>query len=259
MSPAKQLIEQELAMLRSLRAIDHTSEGYRLSDLEGNILDANNAYSKMTGYTVEELKQMHISQLAIHESKDEVKARIEKIRVNGQDRFESCHRHKDGHLIDVEVSATYIPEIQQIFIFSHDVTEIKKQCRLFSQLISALSHAKEQVFQLDENAHFLYVNDEICKSFRYTREELLDGMTIFDISTSMTKERWMQHWQALNENESETFQYNERTKDGRELSVEIIANFSNLDGSRLALGLVRDISHHKLYSSGNSYPLIHKS
>ena len=246
MSRAKQLIDHELAMLRSLRAIDHTSEGYRLSDLEGNILDANKAYSKMTGYTVEELKQMHISQLAINDSREEVKARIETIRAKGQDRFETCHRHKDGHLIDVEVSATYIPEIQQVFIFSRDITENNKQCRLLSQLIAALSHAKEQVFQLDENGHFLYVNDEICKSLRFTREELLDGMTIFDISTSMTKERWMQLWQKSKDNESVPIEATQRTKDGQELSVEIIANFSKLNGSHSALGLVSDLHTQKI-------------
>lgn len=243
MSRAKQQIEDELAKLRSLRAIDHTSEGYRLSDLEGNILDANNAYSKMTGYSLEELKQMHISQLAINDSKEEVKTRIEKIMAKGQDHFESCHRHKDGHLIDVEVSASYIAETQQVFIFSRDITRIKQQKRLCNQLTFALNHTKEQVFQLDENANLLYVNEAVCQSLCYTREELLGGMTLFDISTSMTKERWKQHWQTLKENESETFEFTQRTKDGREHSVEIIANLSNLDGSSFALGLVREISH----------------
>jgi diguanylate cyclase (GGDEF)-like protein/PAS domain S-box-containing protein len=145
MSLAKQEIENELKMLRSKRAIDHTSEGYRLSDLEGYILDVNYAFSTMTGYTAEELKGMHISQLAINDSKEDLNTRIEKIQEKCQDHFESRLRHKDGHLIDIEVSSSYISEVQQIISFSRDITERK-------QMESALRESQELLQSFIKNA-----------------------------------------------------------------------------------------------------------
>jgi diguanylate cyclase (GGDEF)-like protein/PAS domain S-box-containing protein len=91
------------------------------------MLEANAAYAKMSGYSVDELVNMHASQLeAIEQSMEEMRAHIEKVIVRGYERFETRHRHKDGHEIDVEVSATFMPELQQFFVFIHDITKRKQ-------------------------------------------------------------------------------------------------------------------------------------
>ena len=93
----------------------------------GNMLEANAAYAKMSGYSVDELVNMHASQLeAIEQSMEEMRVHIEKVIARGHERFETRHRHKDGHEIDVEVSATFMPELQQFFVFIHDITGRKR-------------------------------------------------------------------------------------------------------------------------------------
>lgn len=116
-----------LILMQHKIIIDTAIDGFWMTDEEGNLLEANAAYAKMSGYSVEELKGMHISQLDAKEQlREEVKAHITKIIAQGYDRFETIHRHKDGHEIDIEVSVTYMPESQQFSAFCRNITERKK-------------------------------------------------------------------------------------------------------------------------------------
>ena len=79
-------------------------DGFWLLDAKGRILEANDAYARMTGYTVEELVGMHVTDIDAAESFEETLAHIAQIARDGQGRFESRHRRKDGSLFDVAVS-----------------------------------------------------------------------------------------------------------------------------------------------------------
>lgn len=117
----------ELALRQYKVVIDTVNEGFWITDAMGNMLEANAAYAKMSGYSVDELVNMHVSQLeAIEQSMEEMRVHIEKVIARGHERFETRHRHKDGHEIDVEVSATFMPELQQFFVFIHDITKRKR-------------------------------------------------------------------------------------------------------------------------------------
>lgn len=113
------------------------------------------------------------------------------------------------------------------------------------QLSFALKHVKELVFLVDEGGYFKFVNDEACRVLGYTREELLYGMSVPDISTSMTKEKLKDHWQHLKGCGTITFEDSQRNKDGRVLPVEINANYFEFDGQFFTMRLVRDISERK--------------
>ncbi len=107
--------------------IDTSIDGFWMTDLTGNLLEVNESYANMSGYSVKELVSMHIRQLeTIGQSAEEVEAHIAKIIAQGHDRFETHHRHKDGHQLDIEVSATYMAELQRLCIFCRDITDRKK-------------------------------------------------------------------------------------------------------------------------------------
>lgn len=117
----------EAVQRRHKLVIDTAIDGFWMTDVMGNLQEANQAYAKMSGYSMDELVNMHISQLeAKEQSPEEVQAHIAKIIAQGYDRFETRHRHKDGHGIDIEVSATYMAESQQLFVFCHDITQRKR-------------------------------------------------------------------------------------------------------------------------------------
>jgi PAS domain S-box-containing protein len=120
--------KQAEAVLRQHKLVLDTSiDGFWMTDVTGNLLEANGAYAKMSGYSIEELLTMHISQLdAIDRVPEEVHAHIAKIIAQGHDRFETRHRRKDRHEIEIEISVTYMAEPQRLFVFCRDITERKR-------------------------------------------------------------------------------------------------------------------------------------
>ena len=110
---------------RHTMVINNTHEGFWAVDLNGNLLEVNKAYADMSGYSAEELVKMHITQLDAMDDEQIVQARIKEILDRGFALFETKHRHKDGHLFDVEVSISYLDELKQFFAFFRDITERK--------------------------------------------------------------------------------------------------------------------------------------
>ncbi|HEY5975661.1 MAG TPA: PAS domain S-box protein [Geobacteraceae bacterium] len=106
--------------------ISTAMDGFLLVDRDGHILDANEAYCQMMGYCREELMGMTIQQLDAVETAEETRQHIARMIATGADRFESRHRRKDGSMIDVEVSVTFLPEHDCFFGFQRDITARKR-------------------------------------------------------------------------------------------------------------------------------------
>ncbi|OGB86938.1 hypothetical protein A3J44_06780 [candidate division WOR-1 bacterium RIFCSPHIGHO2_02_FULL_45_12] len=84
-------------------------DGFWLADTAGRLLDVNDAYCKMTGYSREELLQMSVRDLEAAENAEETAAHIKKVIAQGADRFETRHRRKNGSTLEIEIGVTYSP------------------------------------------------------------------------------------------------------------------------------------------------------
>ncbi len=119
------------------RQIIHSSiDGFWRVDFQTRLIEVNEAYSRMSGYSRDELLTMSVRDLEALESPDEVAARTRRIIENGSDRFFSSHRRKNGSIFDVEASIQYRPgeDGGEFAVFLRDVTE---QRRLEAQLRQA--------------------------------------------------------------------------------------------------------------------------
>ncbi len=124
------------------KAIIETSiDGFWLTDMQGNIIEVNDSYCKMIGYSRVELQKMKIADLEVNEKPAEIQARIHKIMENGSDRFETKHKCKDGTIIDIVISVTILRDSDQMFVFSHDISERKKAEVALQQNEDQLSNA----------------------------------------------------------------------------------------------------------------------
>jgi len=102
-------------------------DGIWLTDTQGRLLDVNEAYCQMSGYSTQELLAMRITDLNAVKTSDEVYANIQKVMALGEYRFETRHRRKDGSIYDVEISAQYRPDDGRQFVaFLRDITERKR-------------------------------------------------------------------------------------------------------------------------------------
>jgi diguanylate cyclase (GGDEF)-like protein/PAS domain S-box-containing protein len=112
-----------------------TMDGFWLVDIEGRLLEVNDTYCQMSGYSSQELLSMHISDLEAVESLQETAKHIQKIKETGEDCFESKHRRKDGSIFDVEISAQYrLIEGGQFVVFLQDITERKQAAKEIESL-----------------------------------------------------------------------------------------------------------------------------
>ncbi|SLM32574.1 putative Histidine kinase [Desulfamplus magnetovallimortis] len=127
---------------RYRQLLQTTRDGFWILDESGKVVDVNEAYCRMSGYTKDELLQLSINDLDAQEKSEETLKRTERIIEKGSDLFEARHKRKDGSVFDVEVSVTYFNRKRHSFVcFSRDITEskmaIKERERLQSQLIQA--------------------------------------------------------------------------------------------------------------------------
>jgi PAS domain S-box-containing protein len=102
-------------------------DGFVLLDMRGHILQVNETYCLMLGYSQQELLAMSISDLEAAETAKDTAVHIQKVIAQGADRFESQQRHKDGTILDVEVTVQYRDIAGgQLVAFIRDITDRKK-------------------------------------------------------------------------------------------------------------------------------------
>lgn len=83
--------------------LDAAADGSWLLGGDGQILDVNTTYCRISGYSKEELLRMNAADIE-DQTSGETTQRLQLGRVRGGGRYETKHRRKDGSLLDVEVS-----------------------------------------------------------------------------------------------------------------------------------------------------------
>jgi diguanylate cyclase (GGDEF)-like protein/PAS domain S-box-containing protein len=147
-------------------------DGYWMVNADGFLEEVNEAYSKMSGYTMEELVGMHITQLEANENEEEVKAHIDKLMAQGYGRFETRHRRKDGREVDVEVAVTYLAESGKFFVFSHNIT-LRKQAEQALRVAAATFEMHEAILITDAQANIIRVNSSFTDISGFSPEDVL--------------------------------------------------------------------------------------
>ena len=163
--------KQAERVLNQIKAmIDISLDGFWVVDLMGNILQANEAYAQISGYSIAELVNMHVSQLEAMEEPEQIKAHTTKIIKQGYDLFETRHRHKDGHTIDIEVSVAFLPEFQQFCAFCRDISE-RKRVELDLRIAAIAFESQEAMVITDTESVILRINTAFTESTGYTEQE----------------------------------------------------------------------------------------
>ena len=80
--------------------------GFMITDLNAQILDVDDNYCEMSGYSREELLGMTIYQLDVSHDPDKVEKEKNQLLENGSYHQEHSHKRKDGTIIDVLVAPT---------------------------------------------------------------------------------------------------------------------------------------------------------
>lgn len=103
-------------------------DGFYLTDAEGKILDLNQSASMIMGYSASEIVGANISDFELDETQSETIKSFQEAMKKGAYRYEVLHRHKDGHIMSLEFTTTYILMGKEKYFFSffRDITDRKQ-------------------------------------------------------------------------------------------------------------------------------------
>lgn len=118
--------QSEALLRRNQTLMQNSMDGIHVLDIRGDIVEANDAFCRMLGYTQEEMAGLNVADFDAQWTEEELQARIQAF-IGKSAKFETMHRRKDGSLIDVEVSINGMEIDGQCFILaaSHDITHRK--------------------------------------------------------------------------------------------------------------------------------------
>ena len=244
----RKLIESSEKRHRSI--LKSAMDGYWLTDTEGRLLEVNDAYCRMSGYTEKELLTMCIPDLEAIENPQLAAEHMQKIISQGSDRFESIHRRKDGTVFTVEVSTQFHPEQGgQCVCFLRDITDQKKG-------EDALKESEEKYRLLVETANdaIFIAQDGIIKFPNPKTFEIL-GYSEIELSKvpfinlihhedrGMVLERHLQRLKG--DQPPQNYSFRIINKAGNQLWVQINVTLIKWDGRSATINLLRDITESK--------------
>jgi len=160
---ARDITERKRAEVEYGMMIKGTIEGFIVVGRKGQIMDVNDAYCRLTGYTRDELLKMSLSDIEASEKPEEIEQHIKRIIEQGYDRFEAYHKCKNGQIIEVEVSSNYLAMGEGCFFsFIRDVTErkqVEEELRESEEKFrSIIEQSKDGIVLVDEQGAIIEWN-----------------------------------------------------------------------------------------------------
>ena len=213
---------------------------------EGSLLDVNDAACEQLGYRREELLTLRVRDLEALETPEETADHIQKVITCGSDRFETRHRHKDGHTIDVEVSASFIAANGgRLISFMRDISARKRAEEDIRLKAMLLDRVNDSVFLIDQQGNICYVNETACRTHGYTQQEML-GMDLRILLSPEHAQGLHMRLAMLTLRGQAIFETIHLRKDGSTLPVELNVCLIHSAGDELFLGVARDITDRNL-------------
>ena len=231
------------------RSIIHTAtDGFWRFDTHGYLLEVNEAYCRMSGYSQEELLTMQVADLEAVETPEQVAVHMCQIIAQGHDRFESRHRRKDGNLFDVAISLNYLPlHGSQFVLFVQDITERKQVEQKLQLAASVFTHAREGIMITATDGTIIDVNDAFSDITSYSRDEVIGQNPRLLSSGRHERQFYSELWQNLLEKGHWYGEIWNRRKNGEVYAVmqTISAVRDAKDNPRHYLSLFSDITQIK--------------
>lgn len=227
-------------------------EGFWLVDSQGHLLEVNEAYCRMSGYSEAELLTKNIVDLEAVMDSREIGQRIKKIADKGWDRFESVHRRKDGSCFSVGVSIQYLPDNSgRSVAFQRDITDrksaeaaLRESEKKYKQLIETTDTG---FVILDEKGKVLDANREYVRMTGHDSLSDILGRPVTEWTAPEDRQRNADEVQKCLETGSvRNLEIKYIGAGGKIVPVEIQANMLPGEASPRIMSVCRDITERQL-------------
>jgi len=231
-----------------LANILHTAlDGFWIVDSSGTLLEVNDAYCLMSGYSREELLQLNIRDIEYDSGEEASFDQMFSSRQARARSLETSHRRKDGKPIYVETSITYHDFDGGRFVcFIRDITarkraaeELRKSEERFSKAFRSSPLAI--AISTFTEGRFLDVNEAFLQMFHYRREEVI-GRTYLELGTWEAQLRAEMRGKLERAGRLSGYRAQFKTSAGEIRAAEVSAELIDVDGVRCILSVILDVT-----------------
>ncbi len=139
---AEEALREREAQYRAV--IETSADGFLILDMDGRVLETNDAYVRRSGYSRDELLRMNISDLDNLLDPEQTLQRIRTVARDGYALFETLHRTKDGTIWQAEADISFWPiSGGRLFVFVRDINQRKRS--------EALLRTRAELSRIAEN------------------------------------------------------------------------------------------------------------
>ena len=224
-----------------------SGEAIKSYDFEGRILSWNPAAERLFGYTAEEAIGQRIEMLVPEDRRGELAHKLAAVQRGEIVRIETLRRRKDGSSVEVSLNASPIRDAQgrvvAVSSLVHEITPRKQAQRVLERYRLLSEHARDIMLILRvSDGVVVESNAAALKAYGYTRAELATK-TIMDLRAPETRDNVSRDFERAAH--GVLFETTHVRADGVPFPVEVSAVGTVIDGEKLVLSLIRDISDRK--------------
>jgi PAS domain S-box-containing protein len=248
---ARNITERKRSEEKHRVILETAIDGFFVVDTDTRLLEVNDSYCKLVGYTREELLKMSIPDIEAIETPEETARHTKKVKEQGYESFETQHRCKDGKIIDVEISTHYIDvEGGQGVVFVRNITDRKRseQALIESEgkYRTLVENIPQKIFFKDKDSVYISCNSNFAEDLRIKPAEFA-GHTDYDFYPRDLAEKYRADDKRVIES-GNTERIEERyIKHGQERTVETFKTpFIDEHGKTIGvLGIFHDITEQR--------------
>jgi sigma-B regulation protein RsbU (phosphoserine phosphatase) len=231
------------------------SDGIHILDLQGNVMQVNDAFCRMLGYSAGELAGMNAAQWDAQWSQAQIREQIAQLADEGA-TLETRHRRRDGTVIDVEVSVVRVAVDGNTLVYcsSRDVTQRKQAEQALREnelkLHTVIETALDALVQVNNRGVITGWNSQAERIFGWPHATVIGktlSETIIPPQYRQAHEAGMAHFLATGEGTimNSRIELLGLHRDGHEFPVELSITAINVCGEPEFNGFIRDISRQK--------------
>ena len=238
----------ELERVRYRSILQTASDGIHILDRDGLLVEANDAFLAMLGYDSGDVGRRSVFDWDCGSTPAQLEGKLEALLQSDQSQlFETRHRHRDGRVLDVEISARRVRIDGALYLYgaSRDIAARKR-------VQAALAASEQRYRQFFENntavkliidaetGQIVDANSTAVAFYGYARARLL-AMHIVEINCLAPDE--LAHELACAREERRLhFNFRHRLASGQVRDVEVYTGPTLSDGRKLLYSIVHDVT-----------------
>ncbi len=213
---AEKALRESEEKYRSL--VDQSMEMVFLHDVQGKMIDVNEAACKQTGYTRKELINLTVFDLHLStKNRNHIIEQWKNMPMGKPLTIEEQHKTKTGDIYPVEINTgkIRIGDNQYILALVRDIT-LRKQTEFALKEREKLLHSmiqsqKEMISRYRPDTTLTFVNDAYCSYFKKEKEELLGKKWLEILVPEHKHQTIRQHFESLISSDKRHITYEHKT------------------------------------------------